>query len=45
MRKKPQPRAVLNKYSTWKYIVLVVTCVVLTLSALPSWYGEKLLLS
>ncbi|NOI22263.1 protein translocase subunit SecD [Vibrio mediterranei] len=41
MRKKPQPRTVLNKYSTWKYIVLVVTCVVLTLSALPSWYGEK----
>ncbi|MBY6196200.1 protein translocase subunit SecD [Vibrio hangzhouensis] len=41
MRLKKQSRAVLNHYSTWKYLVLIVTCVVLALSALPSWFGEK----
>ncbi|SEG70539.1 protein translocase subunit SecD [Vibrio hangzhouensis] len=41
MRIKKQSRAVLNHYSTWKYLVLIVTCVVLALSALPSWFGEK----
>ncbi|MGR5499777.1 protein translocase subunit SecD [Vibrio sp. DNB22_10_4] len=41
MRTKKQPRAVLNHYSTWKYLVLVVTCVILALSAMPSWFGEK----
>lgn len=32
---------VLNHYSTWKYVVLVVTVVVLALSAIPTWYGEQ----
>ena len=41
MRLKKQSHAVLNHYSTWKYLVLIVTCVVLALSALPSWFGEK----
>ncbi|MGR5347113.1 protein translocase subunit SecD [Vibrio mediterranei] len=41
MRLKKQSRAALNHYSTWKYLVLIVTCVVLALSALPSWFGEK----
>ena len=30
----------LNHYSQWKYWVLITTFVVMTLSALPSWYGE-----
>lgn len=30
----------LNKYAQWKYWVLVVTLIILFLSALPSWYGE-----
>lgn len=41
MRTKKQTRAVLNHYSTWKYLVLIVTCVMLALSAMPSWFGEK----
>ncbi|MGR5094167.1 protein translocase subunit SecD [Vibrio maritimus] len=41
MRTKKQSRAVLNHYSTWKYLVLIVTCVMLALSAMPSWFGEK----
>nr|WP_086940180.1 protein translocase subunit SecD [Thaumasiovibrio occultus] len=31
----------LNHYPLWKYVVLIVTVIVLTLSALPTWYGEK----
>ncbi|MBY6185733.1 protein translocase subunit SecD [Marinobacter hydrocarbonoclasticus] len=39
---KPHSRAtaVINRYPAWKYVVLLVTLVVMTLSALPSWYGE-----
>lgn len=29
-----------NKYSQWKYWVLIATLIILFLSALPSWYGE-----
>lgn len=35
-----QPKKLLNHYSAWKYLVLVVTLVVMALSALPTWYGE-----
>ncbi|QWL08877.1 protein translocase subunit SecD [Shewanella algae] len=35
-----QPKQLLNHYSAWKYLVLVVTLVVMALSALPTWYGE-----
>ncbi len=31
----------MNHYSAWKYLVLVVTVVLLLLSAIPTWYGEK----
>ncbi|WP_299495495.1 protein translocase subunit SecD [uncultured Shewanella sp.] len=31
---------ILNKYSAWQYIVLIVTLVIMLLSALPTWYGE-----
>ncbi len=31
----------MNRYSVWKYAVLVVTIIVLTLSAIPTWYGEQ----
>lgn len=43
MKKEPSkaPKRVLNHYSTWRYVVLVVTVVVLALSALPTWYGEQ----
>ncbi|MBY7818457.1 protein translocase subunit SecD [Vibrio fluvialis] len=39
--KSKAPSRVLNQYSTWKYVVLVVTVVVLALSAIPTWYGEQ----
>ncbi|ADT88566.1 protein translocase subunit SecD [Vibrio sp. Vb2880] len=39
--KSKAPARVLNRYSTWKYVVLVVTVVVLALSAIPTWYGEQ----
>ncbi|USD35218.1 MULTISPECIES: protein translocase subunit SecD [Vibrio] len=31
---------VMNRYSAWQYVVLLVTVVVLALSAIPTWYGE-----
>ncbi|WP_299011511.1 protein translocase subunit SecD [uncultured Shewanella sp.] len=31
---------ILNKYSAWQYIVLIVILVIMLLSALPTWYGE-----
>ncbi|GLT20060.1 protein translocase subunit SecD [Vibrio zhanjiangensis] len=37
--KKKQSR-VINRYSGWKYAVLIVTVIILTLSAIPTWYGE-----
>ncbi|MBY6106303.1 protein translocase subunit SecD [Ferrimonas balearica] len=40
MKKPTRASAVINRYPAWKYVVLVVTLVVMTLSALPSWYGE-----
>ncbi|MBY7946627.1 protein translocase subunit SecD [Vibrio fluvialis] len=39
--KSKAPSRVLNHYSNWKYVVLVVTVVVLALSAIPTWYGEQ----
>ena len=32
---------VINRYPAWKYVVLVVTLVILALSAIPTWYGEQ----
>ncbi|WP_119008327.1 protein translocase subunit SecD [Vibrio superstes] len=34
-------RARQNHYSAWKYVVLIFTVVILTLSAIPTWFGEK----
>jgi preprotein translocase subunit SecD len=31
----------LNHYSQWKYWVLIITLIILFMSALPSWYGEE----
>jgi len=31
----------LNHYSAWKYLVLVVTVILLAVSAIPTWYGDK----
>ncbi|GEM76208.1 protein translocase subunit SecD [Vibrio sagamiensis] len=38
---KHAAKNILNHYSTWKYVVLIVTIMILTLSALPTWYGEQ----
>lgn len=35
------PVRVMNHYSTWKYLILVITVVILMLSAIPTWYGEQ----
>lgn len=34
-------RKPLNHYSTWKYVVLIATVMILTLSAIPTWFGEQ----
>ncbi|MGL4221673.1 MAG: protein translocase subunit SecD, partial [Shewanella sp.] len=36
-----QSKKLLNHYSAWKYIVLIVTIIVMLFSALPTWYGEN----
>ncbi|QIL86927.1 protein translocase subunit SecD (plasmid) [Vibrio sp. HDW18] len=38
---KQSAKRLLNHYAAWKYIVLVTTIVILTLSAIPTWYGEQ----
>ncbi|WP_217533563.1 protein translocase subunit SecD [Vibrio metschnikovii] len=35
------PVRIMNRYATWKYVVLVITVVLLGLSAIPTWYGEQ----
>ncbi|MBC3616182.1 protein translocase subunit SecD [Vibrio metschnikovii] len=35
------PARIMNSYATWKYVVLVITVVLLGLSAIPTWYGEQ----
>ncbi|PMJ97616.1 protein translocase subunit SecD [Vibrio sp. 10N.261.55.A7] len=32
---------VMNRYPMWKYVVLITTILILTLSAIPTWYGEQ----
>ncbi|MEZ8100732.1 protein translocase subunit SecD [Vibrio bivalvicida] len=39
--KQAKPTRLMNHYSAWKYVVLIATVVMLTLSAIPTWYGEK----
>ncbi|MCU7986311.1 MULTISPECIES: protein translocase subunit SecD [unclassified Shewanella] len=39
MERKPNQR-LLNHYSAWKYLVLIVTIIVMLFSALPTFYGE-----
>ncbi|WP_330148194.1 protein translocase subunit SecD [Shewanella oncorhynchi] len=39
MERKPNQR-LLNQYSAWKYLVLIVTIIVMLFSALPTFYGE-----
>ncbi|MGF1762776.1 protein translocase subunit SecD [Aliivibrio kagoshimensis] len=38
--KKNSSKRLLNRYSAWQYIVLVVTLVIMFFSAIPTWYGE-----
>ncbi|PSW20685.1 protein translocase subunit SecD [Photobacterium sanctipauli] len=38
--KKHTNQRILNRYPLWKYVVLVVTVIVMMLSAIPTWYGE-----
>ncbi len=39
--KQAKPARLMNHYSAWKYVVLIATVVMLALSAIPTWYGEK----
>ncbi|MGD8170684.1 protein translocase subunit SecD [Vibrio sp. TRT 21S02] len=45
MKKKQLRQAknvrLMNHYSAWKYVVLIVTVVMLALSAIPTWFGEQ----
>ena len=38
--RKPSNNKIMNHYSAWKYIVLVITFIIMLFSALPTWYGE-----
>lgn len=40
-RRSAPSNHIINHYSAWKYVVLIATVVVLALSAIPTWYGEK----
>ncbi|WP_295893372.1 protein translocase subunit SecD [uncultured Vibrio sp.] len=41
-RSQPSTSArVMNRYPMWKYVVLITTILILTLSAIPTWYGEQ----
>ncbi|MFA0568503.1 protein translocase subunit SecD [Vibrio gallaecicus] len=39
--KKHNRRQPINRYSKWKYVVLIATIIIMIFSALPSWYGEN----
>lgn len=39
--KRTTTKRTLNKYGYWQYAVLIVTLVIMLLSALPSWFGES----
>jgi preprotein translocase subunit SecD len=41
MQRKKKFNRPINHYAKWKYVLLVTVCVVLAVSALPSWFGEK----
>ncbi|MFB9217817.1 protein translocase subunit SecD [Vibrio sinaloensis] len=45
MKRKSASKAnnarLMNHYSAWKYVVIVVTVILLALSAIPTWYGEQ----
>ncbi|WP_394230025.1 protein translocase subunit SecD [Shewanella colwelliana] len=38
--RKQNKATLLNHYSAWKYVLLVVTIIIMLLSALPTFYGE-----
>ncbi|WP_299571987.1 protein translocase subunit SecD [uncultured Shewanella sp.] len=38
---KKTPQAPINRFATWKYIVLLISILMMFLSALPSLYGEN----
>lgn len=39
--RSPKSGKLLNHYSAWKYVVLIATILILTLSAIPTWFGEQ----
>ncbi len=39
--KAAKNRKLMNHYSAWKYVVLITTVIILTLSAIPTWFGEQ----
>ena len=39
--KQQKNRKLMNHYSAWKYVVLITTVIILTLSAIPTWFGEQ----
>jgi len=36
-----QPYKTINRYSKWQYLVIIFTIAILSLNALPNWFGEK----
>lgn len=36
-----KPYKTINRYSKWQYLVIIFTIVLLSLNALPNWFGEK----
>ncbi|MEC4726358.1 protein translocase subunit SecD [Shewanella sp. D64] len=38
--RRTQSKQLLNHFSVWKYIVIIITVIVMFFSALPSFYGE-----
>ncbi|MFS1439226.1 protein translocase subunit SecD [Shewanella sp. 10N.286.48.A6] len=40
MKKSPN-KTPINRYATWKYVVLIITLMIMSLSAIPSLYGEN----
>ncbi|MCW8328529.1 protein translocase subunit SecD [Photobacterium sp. SDRW27] len=38
--RKPNKQRLINHYPTWKYVVLVMSVLIMLMSAIPTWYGE-----
>ncbi len=38
---KAPTKRLMNHYAAWKYLVLIISVILLTLCAIPTWYGEQ----